>query len=71
MSEEDIQALKTALQKQRSGGDQDVGLVQVGSSLQRFNPFVVRACGPHSWADQRIEHAAAVNKALALLAGNP
>lgn len=28
MSEEDIQALKAALQKQRSGGDQDVGLVQ-------------------------------------------
>ncbi|BDA41902.1 probable preprotein translocase subunit SECE1 at C-terminar half [Coccomyxa sp. Obi] len=28
MSEEDIQALKAALQKQRSGGDQEVGLVQ-------------------------------------------
>lgn len=45
MSEEDIQALKTALQKQRSGGDQEVGLVQVGVALHALIPmaFTVRA----------------------------
>lgn len=30
MSEEDIKTLKAALQKQRSAGVQDVGLIQVG-----------------------------------------
>lgn len=47
MSEEDIQALKAALQKQRSGGDQEIGLVQVGVALHAFSPFTVRARGAH------------------------
>lgn len=51
MSEEDTKALKAALQKQRSGGDQEVGLVQVGVALQ---PLIPSDCGPHIWADQRI-----------------